>query len=668
MRTKPIYLAVLLFGIGACAWQASAQPQFDSSGDGTLNGTYYFRQVLYDAQSGDSMSLVGNIDFDGQGNYTLNNATILDAATGSSTPQSFSASGTYSVAASGEAILTAFNPNVNTTDEIIGLVSPNGVIIGSSTENTEGYNDLFIATPIGSLPPTTATLSGSYQVAYYDPTYAGDAILNFNADGNGTIGNVTTTQYVENVSSTAANVDTRTPTLHGVTYSFSNGAAQINFGGKVSGSTFIAGTEILYISPDGNFVFGGSLDGFDIFVGVRNATTTPANSQALYYQAGTDSDYTGYPNNNGLDSYFGAANILSNNSVISHQRLNLGGSEDYTYFDLYTQNGDGSATDSFYQYWSTQDGTIRIGYGAPDATTGINSIGINVAFQGPALNPVGSVYISPVGAVNAASNAPFTAFVSPGEFLTLYGAGLANTTDSAGLPFPKNLDGVVVTVNGVQAPIYFVSPNQISLVVPYITAPGSVAQIQVNNNGVDSNVVTAFTGVTSVGVFTNNPVGGTGIAASERPDFSIVSESNPALIGDTIAAYISGMGAVSPAVADGAAAPDSPLSNTDQSPAVYLYDTKDANAAQATTAFSGLAPGFAGLYQINFTIPSGLSTNDAILDIYSGLDSETLESILPVSTGGSARPSARPHKHARFTRHKRNPVQHALGRPASAPR
>src|SRR5690348_7735033 len=175
MRTKPIYLAVLL--LSACAWQAAAQPAFDSSGDGMLNGTYYFRQVLYDAQSGDSMSLVGNIDFDGQGNYTLSNATILDAASGSS-PQSFSASGTYSVAASGQVILTAFNPNVNTTDLIVGLVSPNGVFIGSSTENTEGYNDLFIATPIGSLPPTTATFSGSYQVAYYDPTYAGDAILN----------------------------------------------------------------------------------------------------------------------------------------------------------------------------------------------------------------------------------------------------------------------------------------------------------------------------------------------------------------------------------------------------------------------------------------------------------------------------------------------------------
>lgn len=671
MTTKPIYLSVLLFGLGACAWQASAQPAFDSTGDGMLNGTYYFRQVLYDAVQQDSMSLVGNIAFDGQGNYTLSNATILDAATGSSTPQSFSASGTYAVAASGQAILTAFNPTVNATDQIVGLVSPSGLLIGSSTENTVGYNDLFIAAPVGSVPATNATLSGSYRVAYFDPTYPGDAILNFNANGNGNIGNVTTTQYVENASTTAAKVDTRTPTLTGVTYSFSDGAAQINFGGKVSGTNFVAGTEILYTTPDGNFIFGGSFNGFDMFVGVRNAASAPANSQALYYQAGTDDDFTGFPNNNGLDSYFGAANVLSNNSIIAHQRLNLGGSEDYTYYDFYTQNSDGSASDSFYQYWSTADGTVRIGYGAPDPSSGINSIGINVAFQGPALNPTGSVYLSPVGVVNAASNAPFTAFVSPGEFVTLYGAGIANTTDSAGLPFPKKLDGVTVTVNGVQAPIYFVSPNQISIVVPYITTPGSIAQIQVNNNGVASNTVTPFTGTTSVGVFTTDQTG-IGIAAAERQNdnYSIVSESNPAQANDALALYVSGMGAVSPAVSDGQAAPSSPLSNTQQSPAIFFYDTQDANTAQAMPAFSGLAPGFAGLYQINFSMPSGLSSNDTILDLYSGLDSETLESILPVSAGGSARPAAHPQKHPRITRHKHNPAPHLRGsrRTVSEPR
>ena len=177
-----------------------------------------------------------------------------------------------------------------------------------------------------------------------------------------------------------------------------------------------------------------------------------------------------------------------------------------------------------------------------------------------------------MGVVNAASSAPFTAFVSPGEFLTLYGSGLASTTNSAAVPFQTSLDQVQVLINQIPAPVYFVSPTQVSVVVPFITTPGSIAQIQVINNGAKSNVVTAFTGETSVGIFTYNPVGGDGIAAAERPDFSIVSDSNPAQVGDTIAVYVAGMGAVTNQPADGTAAPSTTLSDTTSTPLVFIDD------------------------------------------------------------------------------------------------
>jgi len=650
MRTKfPVFVALFL---GACTTQSFAQPAFDSSGDGKLNGTYYFRQVLYvPVEVGyDYISIMGNISFDGNGNYTLSNATILDASTGSSTPQSLSATGTYSISASGEGLIQAVDVNDFPNDLILGLVSTNGVFIGSSTENTTGYNDLFIAAPVGSSPATNATLSGSYRMAYFDPTIPVDAILSFNANGSGNIGNVTTTQYaVDVISEVTATAGTLNPTLSGVTYAFSNGAAQLSFGGSLSSSNLIAGTEILYTSPDGNFVFGGNFNGFDMFVGVKNASSTPSNYQALYYQAGADNDFTDYPDNNGLDSYFGAANILSDNTIIAHQRVSslaIPGSEDYVYSDLYAQTGDGSASDSFYDYWSSADGSVRIGYG-----TG-TFLGINVAFQAPSLTPSGSVYLSPVGVVNAASNAPFTAFVSPGEFLTLFGTGLASKTDSAGVPLPASLDGVSVTINGVAAPVYFVSSNQVSVIVPYITTPGSVAQIQLTNSQGSSNTVTAFTGQTSVGVFTNTPEGGDGIAASELQDNSIVSEDNPAQEGLPVSLYVSGMGAVSPAVSDGAAAPGNPLSNTELTPAVAILDS-NGNEAEAAESFSGLAPGFAGLYQVNVTVPSGLAPGDAAVDIYSGSDSENFESILPIGSAGSARPAARIARHARLRAHRR---------------
>jgi uncharacterized protein (TIGR03437 family) len=640
MKTKTSLLVVLL--LGACAWQCSAQAAFDSSGDGQLNGAYYMRQVFYfvsdqEGDLGDATNIQGEITFSGSGTYTFS-GTLLDYASGAAAPTSFTATGTYVVSASGEGYISSVNPSYP-SDHIIGLVS-HSVFIGSSTENGNGYSDLFIAAPIGSVA-TNATLNGSYSVAYFDPTFPGDALFTMSANGSGSIGTVNVTGYVENNSTPS------TETLTGVTYSFTNGGAQINFGG--SSSNLIFGTEVLYITPDGNFVFGGSADGFDMFAGVRAATSNPSNYDGLYYQAGLDLDEALAASDDVqiLDSYFGSLQAFSTN-IIGHERdyslVYYGGSSDFTYYDSYTLGGNGTSTDTEFgqEYVSSTDGTIRIGYGLGPF------LGLNIAFQGPPLSGSG-VYLSPVGVVNAASSSPFTAFISPGEFLTLYGSGLAPTTTSASVPFPKNLSGVTVTINQIQAPIYYVSPTQISVIVPYITSPASIAEIQVNNNGANSNIVTQFTGLTSAGVFTNNPVGGIGIAAALRPDNSVVSESNPAQVTDTIQLFLAGMGAVANQPADGTAAPSSTLSTTSATPAVYLYDSAG-NIGTPAITYSGLAPGFAGLYQINFTIASGLVSGDAALEVQ-GPDSDTLEALLPYTTTASAAVPAdrsgnpRPHVH-----------------------
>ena len=127
-------------------------------------------------------------------------------------------------------------------------------------------------------------------------------------------------------------------------------------------------------------------------------------------------------------------------------------------------------------------------------------------------------------------------------------------------------------INQVPAPIYYVSPTQILVMFSNITTPSSVVQIQVVNNAADSNIVTQFTRLTSVGVFINGPIGCTKIAAAERPDYSIVSESNPTNRRD-IGLYLAGVGAVSNQPADGTAAPGSPLSDTTSTPLIYITDS-----------------------------------------------------------------------------------------------
>jgi uncharacterized protein (TIGR03437 family) len=645
MKIKPTLLVLFL---GACAWQSSAQPAFDATGNGLLNGEYYMRQVLYlvsgQGTLAETINVQGNITFTGDGTYTFTGSVLDSSVTYSTQPLTFVTNGTYAISSSGEGYISPIY-QIFPNDSIIGLVSQ-GIFIGSTPGITNGANGLFIAAPVGALGATTpvatnSTLKGAYTVAYMDPSFlpsasalaGGEGFFNMTADGQGNIGNINATTY--SGASATANAQAMT----GVTYSFTNGAAQVAFGGKAGGSALIAGTQLLYISPNGNFIFGGSYNGYGIFVGVRAATSPPSNYDGLYYQAGLVVDESTASSDFSLfNSYYGSFQALSG-KIIGHQTLSsvslmnyrnlssflvYGGSNDFTYNDTYVLNSDGSSDDTAFgqHYVSSTDGTIRIGYGIGPF------LSLNVALQ--ASFSGSGPYLNPTGVVNAASSAPFTAQVSPGEFLTLFGSGLAPTTDSASLPFPKTFHGVQVLINDVAAPIYYVSPGQINVVVPYGTLAGSVAYIQVNNNGSDSNVVTELTGLTSVGAFTNNPVGGIGYAAALHPDNSVISTSSPAQIGETVAVYLAGMGAVNLPVRDGTAAPSSPLSITTATPLIFILDSTG-HYLQAKIAFSGLAPGYAGLYQINFTIPSGLVTGDTYLEII-GPDSDSFEALLPVTS------------------------------------
>jgi uncharacterized protein (TIGR03437 family) len=254
-------------------------------------------------------------------------------------------------------------------------------------------------------------------------------------------------------------------------------------------------------------------------------------------------------------------------------------------------------------------------------------LGITVAMQAPALSGAG-VYLNPTGVINSASFAPFTAGVSGGEFITLYGSGLAASTVVAStLPFPPTLGNVQVLINGTAAPLYYISSGQIAAIVPY-SITGSVAAIQVINQGVPSNTVTELIASTTPGMFSLG-ANGLGYAAVEHGDGSVVTVAKPATIGETVAAFMTGLGPVSPAVIEGSAGPVSPLSQTTLALSAYV------NGVSAKIEYAGLAPYLAGLYQVNFDVPTGAVQGDNTVEI-DGPDSFAVQTLIPVSTGAVA--------------------------------
>jgi uncharacterized protein (TIGR03437 family) len=628
-----------LFLVSAAAWSAMpvAAQSWDSSGNSSLQGTYYFRELAWEVGDnygdlGDELALFGTITFDGNGGYTIS-GSILDYDSGSNTPQNFpQTTGSYSIASSGLGFLSS---PISQGDAIYGLVS-NGIFIGSSTE--AGFNDLFIAAPIGAQEATNSTFQGTYAIADIDfPTYSPldvrDAFYQVNPDGQGNMGAINVTGYIGGNGNQAT-----TQTVNGAHYAFSNGGASITLGVPLTESNLIGGSRILYISPDGNFVFGGSANDWDMFVGVRVSGSAAATAlNGLFYQAGVDEDLStaseGYAD---LDSYYGSLSAQSG-LIVGHQRvlpiLYSSTAVDFTYSDGYAVGSDGSydSPDGTAHYIVGDGGLIRIGYGIGPY------LGINVAIQAPAFSGSG-VFLNPTGVVNAASSAPFTAGLARGELITLYGKNLANDTVIApSIPFPDELDNVQVMINGRPAPIYYVSSGQVSAIVPYATEL-TVAQVQVINNNVASNIVSEFMSYTAAGVFTE-PEGGVGYAAALHPDYSLVTEDSPAQVGETVAVYLTGLGDVNPAISDGDAGPES-LSYT------VNAITATVGGVSANVTYAGLAPDLAGLYQINITIPSGVASGDVGLSII-GPDSYTSEATIPVGTSSGAT-AVRPVKSARF--------------------
>jgi uncharacterized protein (TIGR03437 family) len=610
-----ILLATIPFGA-----QAASTPAFDSSGDSMLKGSYFARWVGVDQINRGTgafrraRSLTGTFSFDGAGHYSFTGQlSVSTQSSGAPSPSTVS-SGTYAVSSGG--LLQLENP-VDSTETLLGGIGEDAFVASSTQPGSSGNVvwDLMIAVPIVSTA-ANASLQGNYQFAGFDYTGGVFSVRDYafpaTPDGQGNLGTVSVTGVAVNLGSNQI-----VQSVSGATYSAGSNTFTLTFPAPADGNTqsqLITGAKQFGLSSDGNVLVGGSVAGYDMIVGLAAFSGTAGNHsfQGIFYSGGMDYAATSPDTpNNYFDAYFGSVVANGAGTSLSHQRLNSSASSAYDFYfvDQFTVGTTGSAP---------LDLNLATFYLGAKGKTGV-LVGLESPYsfefwvQAQQLAPSGKVYLNPLGVANIASYDPITSPVAPGEFLILSGTNLAASPAVApGAPLKTLLGSTRVSINGVDAPLYYVSPTVIYLIVPFELAQSGFAKIVVTNGSTASNPVTLYSGDTAPGMFTLDQ-DGIGSAAITHLNGSVVNAASPAQAGETVVLYASGLGSVKPGVPDGSLAPTQPLSHT-VSPVQVMVGGVEATAVQ----FVGLAPYTFGLYQIDFTVPAGVSPGLLYCDISTG--------------------------------------------------
>jgi len=184
---------------------------------------------------------------------------------------------------------------------------------------------------------------------------------------------------------------------------------------------------------------------------------------------------------------------------------------------------------------------------------------------------------------------------------------------SPGLPLRTQLGQTRVLVNGNPAPLFVVTENQINLQLPYGLA-GSEVTLVVVRGGVSSPPVRVPRAEQSPGVLTVLSNGG-GAGIVVHADGRLVTRDAPIEPSEIVVIFLVGLGPVSPAVNAGEPAPISPSAVTTIPLRIFI------DGGEGRILFSGLAGGFAGLYQMNVEAPAFLPRKYPVIVVQSDLAS-----------------------------------------------
>jgi uncharacterized protein (TIGR03437 family) len=224
--------------------------------------------------------------------------------------------------------------------------------------------------------------------------------------------------------------------------------------------------------------------------------------------------------------------------------------------------------------------------------------------------------VNALGVVNNASFAAGSNAIAPGAIAAVFGTDMDDGSSVLFSSFGSNgtlvttLAGATVTINGTAVPLFYATPSQLGIQIPF-DLTGSTATIEITVGGQTSVAQNVPIAPLSPGLFSTDQSGhgqGAILIANTNtlaaPTGSIPGrDSRPASPGEFITIFCTGLGAVTPALASGEPGKNN---TTVSQPSVTI----DGNSAMVE--FSGIAPGFVGLYQVNAQVPSGTRTANDI--------------------------------------------------------
>jgi len=192
------------------------------------------------------------------------------------------------------------------------------------------------------------------------------------------------------------------------------------------------------------------------------------------------------------------------------------------------------------------------------------------------INAAARPAFSPASVLNAAS---LSAGIVPGGIASVFGANMGGTNAH-------------VFLNGRPATVLFANAGQVNFVVP-ADVPTGTAQIAVQVGNVTSTPASIAVLPVQPGIFFDSATGFGAISVAGTGQLTL---DRPAQAGDSLEIYATGLGTVR-GVAGG-------LYETVARPEVTI------GGVPTELLYSGMAPGFTGLYQVNVRVPAGLAPGD----------------------------------------------------------